>query len=68
MNPKKRVYMAITHKDGYTVGESRGKKAPIKPVWNVRTFQTFDEADECAKRIASGEFEDWYPGEYVNNR
>ena len=60
-------YMAIAHNDKYTVG-SDIRLDGVKPVNNVRDFETYEEADECAKRIASGEFGYYSPGQYVSNR
>ena len=60
-------YMAIAHNQKYTVG-SDIRRDGVKPVNNVRDFDTFEEADECAKKIASGEFDYYYPGQYISNR
>ena len=38
------------------------------PMGSVRGFSAFEAADECAQRIASGEFSDWPAGQYVNMR
>jgi hypothetical protein len=58
--------MAIVYKGGYSVGMGY-KQTAVKHMPDVRTFKTFEEANICAKRIASGEF-NYYKGVYINNR
>ena len=66
---KRYFLMAIaTRNGGYTVGEHK-PDGRVLPLFNVRTFDTFDEADECAKAMAAGKYPDCHPGgEYVGNR
>lgn len=39
-----------------------------KPLGNVRWFESFVQADECAREIAAGKYEHWNAGEYVSLR
>lgn len=63
-----RVYMAIAYRDGFTVGRQDRHGGKVRAMFNVRTFENFEDTDECARRIASGEFEQWEAGRYINNR
>lgn len=63
-----KVYGAIPCDGGWTVGRCSRDYRDMRAVSNVRTFKTFEEADQCAKRVAAGEFDVARPGEYVNMR
>lgn len=60
-------YGAVPSSGGYAVAliSPMGK---CRPLGNVRLFSTFETADLCAQEIASGQFDQWYAGEYVNMR
>ena len=65
-----RRYMAVARHNGkYGVSEIYAGCADLHPVGDCRDFDTWDEADSVARRIAAGEFSDIRPaGEYVCNR
>lgn len=59
----KAKYMAIAVKDGWTVANQNAK-----PLGNVRKFKSYEEADEAAKYIADGKFDNYEAGTYIANR
>jgi len=64
-----KLYGAIPSGEGWTVGRCSKEYRDMHAVSNVRTFATFDEADRCAREIASGKFPELATsGEYVNMR
>lgn len=53
-------------KKGFTIHKTT--TYTTRRLYDVRSFKDFYEAQECAKRISSGKFENWPAGEYINNR
>lgn len=64
-----RLYMAISHRNGWTVGVASGASQyhKVRPHGDCRIFPTFDEADTVARAMADGQYNST-PGEYVPNR
>ena len=63
-------YMATVTKNGkYTVYRDTDKSLSAKPMGDIRKFDTYEQADECAKELAAGKFPELAdPGIYISNR
>jgi len=62
-------YCAVKTPRGWTVGTIHLVTMSTRPHGEMRTFETFDEANEVAKDIAAGKYP-WLAdrGEFVNMR
>jgi hypothetical protein len=67
MNNKQRFYMAIAHNEKFTVGMGT-LSGSVKPLGDIRLFDTFEQADEASQYIAGGKCETYPKGMYINNR
>lgn len=68
---QERKYLATANVYGgkYTVSEIHPGCAEIKQIGDCRDFDTFEEADDVAFRMAAGEFTHIRPaGVYISNR
>ena len=67
-----KAYMAQASNDGWVVAEAVADGASCRethPIGDIRTFTTFDEADEVAYQLAQGAYDSIRPaGVYVCNR
>ena len=68
MKRDKRLYMAIAVQGGWAVGyKYLPSMLEMHRCGNVRTFDTFEEADAVARGCADGDYNQ-HPGRYVCNR
>jgi hypothetical protein len=58
-------YAAIARHGTYNV--AREHNGEWLPIFNIKNFKTFEEADQVAKDCAQGKY-DQHPGEYINMR
>lgn len=70
MDNMSRIYLAVALHDGtWRVAEMYSPTGDCHPIGDCRAFNTFEDANECAERLAKGEFPEIRPaGIYVNNR
>lgn len=66
MNTKTKYAARATKAQKWTVARWTGFE--WKPLGDVQWFDSFENADECAREIAAGKYEQWTAGEYVSLR